>query len=190
MKKYFIHKSSFIDANVTIGDQTKVWHFCNILNNSKIGQNCSFGQNCVIGPNVLIGNNVKVQNNVSIFEGVECEDDVFLGPSMVFTNVVNPRATINRRNDFKKTFVKKGSTIGANATILCGITIGEYSMIGSGAVVTKDTKPYGLYYGVPAKHMGWISKSGNNLEFDNNGFAHDNSEDVIYRLLDDKIILI
>lgn len=190
MKKYFVHESSYMDVNVSIGENTRIWHFCNILKNSIIGKNCSFGQNCVIGPDVVIGNNVKVQNNVSIFEGVECEDDVFLGPSMVFTNVINPRSIINRRKEFKKTLVKKGSTIGANATILCGVTIGEYSMIGGGSVITKDTKPFGLYYGIPAKHRGWVSKSGNKLKFDDKGYAHDISEDMMYRLLDDKIILV
>lgn len=188
MKDVFIHMSSFIDDNVEIGERTKIWHFCHILRNSIIGKNCSIGQNVVLGPNVIIGNNVKVQNNVSIYEGVECEDDVFLGPSMVFTNVINPRSFINRKDQFRKTKVKKGSSIGANATIVCGVVIGEYSMIGSGAVVTKDTKPFGLYYGVPAKQEGWVSKSGNKLNFSNLGIAYDENEK--YVLIEDKVRIV
>ena len=144
MTKYFMHKSSFVDDNVNIGDYTKIWHFSHILSHTIIGTDCSFGQNCVVGPKVNIGNGVKVQNNVSIYEGVEVEDDVFLGPSMVFTNVINPRAFIQRKDEFKKTLLKKGCTVGANATIVCGINIGEYAMIGSGAVVHKDVNSYAL----------------------------------------------
>ena len=191
MKKYFIHKSSFIGDNVTIGPESKIWHFCNLLPNTKLGFKCSVGQNCVIGPNVVIGNNVKIQNNVSIYEGVECEDDVFLGPSMVFTNVINPRAFISRKNEFKKTLIKKGATIGANATIVCGNTVGEYSLVGSGSVVTKGVKPYALVIGVPAKQVGWVGKSGNKLNFNKNGFAIDLSDNSEYQLKDkDKIFLI
>ncbi len=171
MVQYFAHESAIVDDNVTIGDATKIWHFSHVLSGSNIGSHCSFGQNCVIGPNVTVGCGVKVQNNISIYEGVEIEDDVFLGPSMVFTNVINPRAFIIRRNEFKKTLLQKGCSIGANATIICGITIGEYAMIGSGAVINRDVKPYALMVGVPAKQIGWVSKAGNTLKFDVNGIA-------------------
>ncbi len=170
---FFIHESSFVDDNVTIGNNTKIWYFSHILSNSAIGENCSFGQNCVVGPKVSIGDGVKVQNNVSIYEGVEIEDDVFLGPSMVFTNVVNPRAFIKRKEEFKKTLLKKGCSIGANATIICGVTIGEYALVGSGAVVNKDVKPYALMVGVPARQIGWVGKSGNTLIFDEENIASD-----------------
>ncbi len=167
MSNYFVHESSFIDEEVSIGNNTRIWHFSHILSYTTIGMDCSFGQNCVVGPKVNIGNGVKVQNNVSIYEGVEVEDDVFLGPSMVFTNVINPRAFIQRKEEFKKTLLKKGCTVGANATIVCGVTIGEYSLIGSGAVVNKDVKPYALIVGVPAKQIGWVGISGNTLLFEN-----------------------
>jgi len=165
MSKFFIHESSYVDDNVQIEENTKIWHFCHILPNTIIGKNCSFGQNCVVGPNVKVGNNVKAQNNISIYEGVEIEDDVFLGPSMVFTNVINPRAFISRKNEFKKTLLKKGCSIGANATIICGVTIGEYALIGSGAVVNRDVPPFGLMVGVPARQIGWVGISGNTLKF-------------------------
>jgi len=168
MDDVFVHESSIIDADVKIGAHTKVWHFSHILSHTAIGENCSFGQNCVVGPKVTIGSGVKVQNNVSIYEGVEVEDDVFLGPSMVFTNVINPRAFIQRKEEFKKTLLKKGSSIGANATIICGVTIGEYALIGSGAVVNVDVKPYALMVGVPAKQIGWVGISGNTLDFIDN----------------------
>jgi len=165
---FFLHPSSYMDDNVSIGDDTKIWHFSHILSNTMIGNDCSFGQNCVVGPNVTMGNGVKVQNNISIYEGVELEDDVFLGPSMVFTNVVNPRAFIQRKDEFKKTLLKKGCSIGANVTVVCGTTIGEYALIGSGAVVNKDVKPFALMVGVPAKQIGWVGISGNTLTFQNN----------------------
>lgn len=168
MAKHFVHETSLIDGNVTIGDDTKVWHFSHVLSGTTIGENCSFGQNCVVGPKVTIGNGVKVQNNISIYEGVEIEDDVFLGPSMVFTNVINPRAFIQRKDEFKKTLLKKGCSIGANATIICGVTVGEYALIGSGAVVNKDVKPYALMVGVPAKQIAWVGISGNTLKFNSN----------------------
>jgi len=168
MAKFFAHESSFVDDNVTIGDDTKIWHFSHVLSNTTIGSDCSFGQNCVVGPKVTIGNGVKVQNNISIYEGVEIEDDVFLGPSMVFTNVINPRAFIGRREEFKKTLLKKGCSIGANATVVCGVTIGEYALIGSGAVVNKDVKPYALMVGIPARQIGWVGISGNTLKFEEN----------------------
>ena len=173
MLNYFVHETSLVDDNVCLGNNTKVWHFSHILSNTTIGENCSFGQNCVVGPKVKIGNGVKVQNNVSVYEGVEVEDDVFLGPSMVFTNVINPRAFIQRKEEFKKTLLKKGSSIGANATIVCGVTIGEYALIGSGAVVNRDVLPYALMVGVPAKQIGWVGISGNTLNFIENR-AEDN----------------
>ena len=190
MASYFAHESSYVDANVNIGDDTKIWHFSHILSGSNIGTNCSFGQNCVVGPKVNIGKGVKVQNNISIYEGVEVEDDVFLGPSMVFTNVTNPRAFIVRREEFKKTLLKKGCSIGANATIVCGVTIGEYALIGSGTVVNKDVKPFALMVGVPARQIGWVSKAGNTLKFDENNIAIDNFDNSKYKIENDNLILI
>lgn len=182
MKEFFIHESSYIDDKVSIGVNTKIWHFSHILSNTIIGKNCSFGQNCVVGPGVIIGNGVKVQNNVSIYEGVEVEDDVFLGPSMVFTNVINPRSFVVRKEEFKKTLLKKGCSIGANATIICGITIGEFALIGSGAVVNKNVKPFALVVGVPAKQIGWVSKAGNTLNFETNNIAIDEFDKSKYKL--------
>ncbi|MHC3995082.1 acyltransferase [Thiomicrolovo sp. ZZH C-3] len=179
---FFVHESAFVDAEVLIGDATKIWHFCHILPHSRIGRQCSFGQNCVVGPKVVIGNGVKVQNNVSIYEGVEIEDDVFLGPSMVFTNVINPRAFIVRKEEFKKTLLKKGCTVGANATIVCGVTIGRYAMIGAGAVVTKDVSDFALMAGVPARQIGWVSMAGNRLELDAVGLAVDSFDHSHYKL--------
>ncbi len=187
MSSYFVHESSFIDENVQIGENTKIWHFNHILPQTVIGKNCSFGQNCVVGPKVQIGNGVKVQNNVSIYEGVEIEDDVFLGPSMVFTNVINPRAFIQRKDEFKKTLLKKGCSIGANATIVCGVTIGEYALIGSGAVVTKDVKPFALMVGVPARQIGWVDKAGNRMEFNKAGIAIDSYDGSRYVIIDEKV---
>lgn len=188
--EYFVHKSSYIDSNSSIGKGTKIWHFSHIMSDCKIGENCSFGQNCVVGANVKIGSGVKVQNNVSIYEGVEIEDDVFLGPSMVFTNVTNPRAFISRKEEFKKTLLKKGCSIGANATIICGVTIGEYALIGSGAVVNKDVKPYALMVGVPARQIGWVSKAGNTLVFDANDEAVDSFDGPRYKVVDDNLEVI
>src|SRR6187200_1540167 len=156
-KKFYAHPTAVIDEGSTIGAGTKIWHFSHIMPNCTIGENCNIGQNVVISPEVVLGNNVKVQNNVSIYEGVICEDDVFLGPSMVFTNVINPRSFIVRKHEFKKTLLKKGCSIGANATIVCGITIGEYALIGAGSTITKDVKPFALVYGVPGKQHGWVS---------------------------------
>lgn len=184
MSKYFVHESSFIDNDVNIGDNTKIWHFSHILSHTTIGENCSFGQNSVVGPKVKIGNGVKVQNNISIYEGVEIEDDVFLGPSMVFTNVINPRAFIQRKEEFKKTLLKKGCSVGANATIVCGITIGEYALIGSGAVINRDVKPYSLMVGIPARAIGWVGISGDTLEF-NNDQAED--EFAYYELIEENL---
>lgn len=169
--KYFIHESSYIDKDSTVGEGTKIWHFSHIMSNSEIGKNCNIGQNVVISPEVKIGNNVKIQNNVSVYTGVICEDNVFLGPSMVFTNVINPRSAIVRRGEFKTTVVEKGASIGANATIICGNKIGKYSFVGAGAVVTKDVKPYSLVVGNPARHIGWVSEFGNRLNFDSDGFS-------------------
>jgi len=185
--EYFSHETSLIDAGTNIGEGTKVWHFCHILSDTEIGNDCSFGQNCVVGPNVTIGSGVKVQNNVSIYEGVEVEDDVFLGPSMVFTNVINPRAFIQRKKEFKKTLLKKGCSVGANATIICGVTVGEYALIGSGAVINKDVKPYALMVGVPAKQIGWVGISGNTLEFTDNKSQDDFA---IYIFKDDNLEVI
>ena len=167
MKKYFVHESSYIDEPCKIGEGTKIWHFSHIMKNSTIGKNCNIGQNVLVSSDVKLGNNVKVQNNVSIYTGVECEDDVFLGPSMVFTNVINPRSAINRRGTYIKTIVKKGSSIGANATIICGNSIGKFSFIGAGSVVTKDVPDYALVIGNPAKQVGWMSEYGQRLNFDN-----------------------
>ena len=190
MSSFFAHDTSIVDDNVKIGDDTKIWHFSHILSGSNIGRNCSFGQNCVVGPKVNIGNGVKVQNNISIYEGVEVEDDVFLGPSMVFTNVTNPRAFIVRREEFKKTIMKKGCSVGANATIVCGVTVGEYALIGSGTVVNKDVKPYALMVGVPARQIGWVSIAGNTLKFDDNNIAIDSFDNSKYKIENDNLILI
>ena len=182
MPDFFIHKTSVVDDDVQIGEGTKIWHFTHLLSNTKIGNHCSFGQNCVVGPNVTIGNGVKVQNNISIYDGVVIEDDVFLGPSMVFTNVINPRSFIVRKEEFKKTLLKKGCSVGANATIICGITIGEFALVGAGSVVTKEVKPFEMVYGVPAKHQGWVSKAGHNLHFNEEGIAVDKFDGSTYQL--------
>lgn len=160
MNKIFIHETAVVDKGAKIGADTKIWHFSHVMGTAQIGKNCVLGQNVFVGNKAVLGNNVKVQNNVSVYEGVVCEDDVFLGPSMVFTNVINPRSAVNRKNEFKTTLVKKGTTIGANATVVCGIELGEYSFIGAGAVVTKDVKPFALMTGVPARQKGWVSRSG------------------------------
>lgn len=186
-KGYFAHETAIIDENVSIGKGTKIWCFSHILKNAIVGERCSFGQNCVVGANVKIGDGVRVQNNVSIYEGVEVEDDVFLGPSMVFTNVSNPRAFIERKHEFKTTLVKKGCSIGANATIICGVTIGKYSLIGAGSVVAEDVPDFALVYGVPAKLRGWVGISGFRLNFDKEGFAVDKSDGRGYRLVDGKV---
>lgn len=169
--KFFAHPTAVIDAGSEIGRGTKIWHFSHIMPNCKIGENCNIGQNVVISPEVILGKNVKVQNNVSIYTGVQCEDDVFLGPSMVFTNVTNPRSAVNRKNQYAQTIVRKGATIGANATIVCGHDIGKYAFIGAGAVVTKPVPDYALVVGNPARQMGWMSEFGHNLDFDSSGIA-------------------
>lgn len=170
-KKYFNHSSVAIDMPCDIGSGTKIWHFSHIMSNCKIGENCNIGQNVVVSPNVVLGDNVKIQNNVSIYTGVICEDDVFLGPSMVFTNVLNPRSAVNRRGDYVETLVKKGASIGANATIVCGNIIGRYSFVGAGSVVTKNVKDFSLVIGNPARHVGWVSEYGHKLDFSNNSVA-------------------
>jgi UDP-2-acetamido-3-amino-2,3-dideoxy-glucuronate N-acetyltransferase len=168
-KKYYAHPTAVIDEGCVIGDGSKIWHFSHIMPNCKIGEQCNIGQNVVISPEVILGKNVKVQNNVSIYTGVQCEDDVFLGPSMVFTNVVNPRSAINRKNQYAKTVVKKGATIGANATIVCGHDIGRFAFIGAGAVVTKNVPDYALVVGNPARQTGWMSEFGHKLIFNSEG---------------------
>ena len=170
-KKYFVHESSYVDEGCEIGAGVKIWHFSHIMSNCNIGDGCNIGQNVVVSPNVVLGKNVKVQNNISIYEGVICEDDVFLGPSMVFTNVINPRSGIIRKHEFKTTLVKKGASIGANATIVCGNEIGEYSFIGAGAVVTKPVPAYALVVGNPARQSGWVSEYGHRLTFNENNIA-------------------
>ena len=169
--EYFAHESAFIDEGCLIGKGTKIWHFSHIMSNCTMGENCNIGQNVVISPDVILGKNVKVQNNVSIYTGVVCEDDVFLGPSMVFTNVMNPRSAVNRRGEYLKTVVKKGASIGANATIVCGHDIGEFAFVGAGAVVTKHIPAYALVVGNPARQMGWMSEYGHRLEFNSAGSA-------------------
>lgn len=169
--KYYAHESAIVDEGCTIGEGVKIWHFTHIMPGCIIGDNCNIGQNCVISPEVVLGKNVKIQNNVSIYTGVICEDDVFLGPSMVFTNVMNPRSAINRRGQYTKTIVKKGASIGANATIVCGHNIGEFAFIGAGAVVTKEVPAYALVVGNPAKQTGWMSEYGHKLKFNQNGIA-------------------
>lgn len=166
-RDFFVHESSYIDEPCKIGAGTKIWHFSHIMQNCTIGKGCNIGQNVVISPDVLIGNNVKIQNNVSVYTGVICEDDVFLGPSMVFTNVINPRSHVNRKNEYRQTLVKKGASIGANATIVCGHTIGRYAFVGAGSVVTKDIPDFALVVGNPARIIGWVCKCGEKLKFEN-----------------------
>lgn len=170
-KDFYAHETAVIDPDCKIGKGTKIWHFSHIMSNAVIGENCNLGQNVVVSPEVILGRNVKVQNNVSIYTGVICEDDVFLGPSMVFTNIVNPRSAIIRKDHYAKTTVRKGATIGANSTIICGHEIGEYAFIGAGAVVTKDVPRYALIVGNPARHVGWMSEFGHRLDFDEEGIA-------------------
>jgi UDP-2-acetamido-3-amino-2,3-dideoxy-glucuronate N-acetyltransferase len=181
-KEYFAHQTAVIDDGCKIGKGTKIWHFSHIMAGSEIGENCNVGQNVVISPGVKLGNNVKVQNNVSIYTGVICDDDVFLGPSMVFTNVINPRSAIIRKDQYLETIVERGASIGANATIVCGNIIGRYAFIGAGAVVTKDVKPYALVVGNPARQTGWISEFGHKLVFDSKGFAFCTESNERYRL--------
>ncbi len=182
MPNYFAHNSAVIDEGSEIGKDTKIWHFSHIMPGCKIGERCNIGQNCVISPDVVLGQNVKVQNNVSVYTGVICEDDVFLGPSMVFTNVINPRSHVIRKSEYKTTLVKKGASIGANATIICGNTIGKYALIGAGTVVTKDVVDFALVVGNPAKQIGWVSKYGHKLHFNEEGFAQCTETQETYKL--------
>ncbi|MBG6128695.1 UDP-2-acetamido-3-amino-2,3-dideoxy-glucuronate N-acetyltransferase [Aquimarina sp. EL_43] len=179
---YYVHETAVIDHGCDIGKDTKIWHFSHIMTDCRIGEHCNIGQNVVISPQVIIGDNVKIQNNVSVYTGVICEDDVFLGPSCVFTNVVNPRSGVNRRGQYSKTNVGKGATIGANATVVCGHDIGTYAFVGAGAVITKNIKPYALVVGNPAKQIGWMSEYGHRLEFDKEGIAICPESNEIYKL--------
>jgi len=186
-KEYIAHETAVIDKGCTIGKGTKIWHFSHIMTGAEIGENCNIGQNVVVSPGVKLGKNVKVQNNVSLYTGVICEDDVFLGPSMVFTNVINPRSSIIRKDSYSSTIVEKGASIGANSTIICGNKIGAYSFIGAGAVVTKDVKPYAMVVGNPARQTGWMSEYGHKLIFDNAGNASCPESGERYKFEDGKV---
>ena len=188
MKSFFAHETSVVDSDCKIGDGTNIWHFSHIMSNCSIGENCNLGQNVVVSPEVVLCNNVKVQNNVSIYTGVICEDDVFLGPSMVFTNIINPRSAIKRNNKYTRTLVKKGASIGANATIVCGNTIGEFAFIGAGAVVVKEVLPYALVVGNPSMQIGWISEYGHRLDFNDKGIALCIESKEEYQLKDNKVV--
>jgi UDP-2-acetamido-3-amino-2,3-dideoxy-glucuronate N-acetyltransferase len=187
MDTYFKHESAYVDDNCQIGSGTKIWHFSHIMSNCVIGENCNIGQNVVISPEVRLGHNVKIQNNVSVYTGVICEDDVFLGPSMVFTNVINPRSAVSRKNEYRPTIIHRGASIGANATLVCGNEIGAYALVGAGSVVTKPVKPYALMVGNPAKQIGWVSAYGEKLKFDANGNAVCPVTGEHYRLADGKV---
>lgn len=184
---YFSHETAVIDEGCKIGKGTKIWHFSHIMPNCELGENCNIGQNVVVSPNVVLGKNVKVQNNVSIYTGVICEDDVFLGPSMVFTNVINPRSAVNRKKEYMKTVVKKGASIGANATIVCGNNIGKYAFIGAGTVVTKEIPDFALVVGNPSRQIGWVSEYGHRLNFDENGLAVCEESKQEYKLENSKV---
>ncbi len=186
-KEYFAHETAVIDKGCEIGKGTKIWHFSHLMTGCKLGENCNIGQNVVVSPQVVLGKNVKVQNNVSIYTGVICEDDIFLGPSMVFTNVVNPRSNVNRRGQYTETIVKRGVSIGANATIVCGHNIGAFAFIGAGAVVTKEVLPYALVVGNPARQVGWMSEYGHRLHFDKDGMAVCPESKEKYQLIDGKV---
>ncbi len=181
---YYVHPSSIVDLPVEIGAGTKIWHFCHIMSGASIGRDCSFGQNCFVAKGVRIGDNARVQNNVSIYEGVEIEEDVFCGPSMVFTNVLNPRSAVSRKDEYRKTLIRRGATIGANATVVCGYTIGQYAMIGAGAVVTRDVPDFALVVGMPGRVVGWISRNGQRLSFGPDGMAVCSATGERYRKLD------
>lgn len=187
-KGFYAHETAVLDEGCDVGEGSKIWHFSHVMSNCRLGKGCNIGQNVVISPDVVLGNNVKVQNNVSIYTGVVCEDDVFLGPSMVFTNVINPRSAVIRRDEYKKTLVKKGASIGANATIVCGYDIGEYAFVGAGAVVTKSIPAYALVVGNPAKQLGWVSEYGNRLLFDDNGVASCPETGDTYHLENNEVI--
>jgi UDP-2-acetamido-3-amino-2,3-dideoxy-glucuronate N-acetyltransferase len=185
--EYFAHPTAVIDEGCQIGSETKIWHFSHIMPNCSIGRKCNIGQNVVVSPNVILGENVKVQNNVSIYTGVICEDDVFLGPSMVFTNVINPRSAVIRKDEYMQTIVKKGASIGANATIVCGNNIGQYAFIGAGAVVTKEVKDYALVVGNPSKQIGWVSEFGHRLNFNDKSLAICPESNQKYQLLNNEV---
>jgi len=187
-KNYFAHPTAVIDEGCDIGEGTKIWHFSHIMSNCKLGKNCNLGQNVVISPDVVLGSNVKAQNNISIYTGVTCDDDVFLGPSMVFTNVINPRSAVNRKSEYAKTHVGKGASIGANATIVCGHDIGKFAFIGAGAVVTKHVPDYALVVGNPSRQIGWMSEYGHRLEFDKDGDASCAESGQTYKLESNKVI--
>ena len=187
MGNFYAHETALLDEGCSIGNGTRIWHFSHIMSNCTLGEKCNIGQNVVISPEVVLGNNVKVQNNVSIYTGVTCDEDVFLGPSMVFTNVINPRSAINRRDQYAKTHVGKGASIGANATIVCGHDIGEYAFIGAGAVVTKTIPAYALVVGNPAKQIDWVGEYGHRLEFNSEGFAICPESDQVYKLENNKV---
>ena len=182
MENYFAHETAVIDAGCEIGNGTKIWHFSHIMSGCFIGESCNIGQNVVISPAVRLGKNVKIQNNVSVYTGVICEDDVFLGPSMVFTNVINPRSHVNRKSEYAETIVRKGATVGANATVVCGNEIGEYALIGAGAVITKPVKSFALVVGNPAKQIGWVSENGHRLDFGANNEAVCPETEQVYSL--------
>lgn len=186
--KFFAHETAVVDAGCEIGEGTKIWHFSHVMTGAKLGEGCNLGQNVVVSPGVILGKNVKVQNNVSIYEGVTCDDDVFLGPSCVFTNVTNPRSAVNRRGQYARTHVGKGATIGANATIVCGHDLGEYCFIGAGAVVTAHVKPFALVVGNPARQIGWMSTHGHRLKFNESGHATCPESGTHYQLSDDSVI--
>ena len=187
VNEYFAHETAIVDEGCAIGKGTKIWHFSHIMSKCTLGENCNIGQNVVISPEVVLGRNVKVQNNVSIYEGVTCDDDVFLGPSMVFTNVINPRSAVNRKNEYLKTHVGKGASIGANATIVCGHDIGEFAFIGAGAVVTKTVPAYALVVGNPARQTGWMSEFGHKLIFDTSGIALCSESNEKYKLENNQV---
>jgi UDP-2-acetamido-3-amino-2,3-dideoxy-glucuronate N-acetyltransferase len=188
--EFYIHASSVVDEGAIIGQGSKVWHFCHISSGSQIGKNCILGQNVLISPGVILGNGVKIQNNVSVYTGVTCEDDVFLGPSCVLTNVINPRSFINRKDEFRPTLIRKGATIGANATVICGVTIGQYALIGAGTVVTKNVPDFGLFVGNPGHLKGWVSRNGHRLSFESDGIAHCPETGERYQLNDDGIVVL
>ena len=187
---YFVHESSYVDDGSRIGAGTKIWHFSHVMSGCVIGQNCNIGQNVVISPDVVLGDNCKIQNNVSVYTGVRCEQDVFLGPSMVFTNVINPRAAVSRKDEYRPTLLKRGCSVGANATIVCGHTLGAYCLIGAGSVVTKDVPDFALMVGNPARRIGWVSRHGEKLQFDAQGLAVCPATGEKYRLQDGAVSLL
>ncbi len=190
MSEYFVHESSYVDEGCQIGKGTKIWHFSHIMSRCVIGEDCNIGQNVVISPDVVLGRNVKIQNNVSVYTGVRCEDDVFLGPSMVFTNVINPRSAVSRKDEYKATIIRQGASVGANATIVCGNSLGEYCLIGAGSVVTKDVPAFALMVGNPARRIGWVSRNGEKLHFDENGHATCPATGEQYILQDGEVRLV